>query len=138
MSIAWIFNLLYVLHSISTLLELVACNKGAHSNMQVQTPSFFGSDKSSRSHFVCLSVCPGQVCLEQSISRSESNQRAIRALKSESYSRSLKYCVLLSEEFKLHSTARALRFHKVEVPRVPSKKCPIRASMSSLHFERYP
>ena len=29
------------------------------------------------------------------LSRSKSNQRALRALKSESYSRSLKYCVLL-------------------------------------------
>ena len=26
----------------------------------------FGSDRSSRSHFMCPSVCPAQVCLEQS------------------------------------------------------------------------
>ena len=53
---------------------------------------------------VCLYVCAGQVCLEQSSfyvrEHSESNQRAIsRALKSESYSRSLKYCVLLHKLF---------------------------------------
>ena len=69
----------------------------------------FGSDRSSSSHFVCPSVCPAQVCLEQSIfiflgqrairalkKQSESTQKAIKAIKSESYSRSLKYCVLLS------------------------------------------
>ena len=68
----------------------------------------FGSDRSSRCHNVHPSICAGQSCLEQSIfiflglrairalrEKSESNQRAIRVLKSESYSRSLKYCVLL-------------------------------------------
>ena len=61
---------------------------------------FFGSDRSSGSHFVCPSVCPFGDKLSRAVnlylSRSESTQRAIeqsessqRALKSESYSRSL-------------------------------------------------
>ena len=64
----------------------------------------FGSDRSSSSHFVRPSVRPAQVCLEQSIfifqgqrairEQSESTQWALRALKLESYCRSLKYCVL--------------------------------------------
>ena len=41
----------------------------------------------------CPSVCLAQVCLQQSIFIFL-GQRTIRALKSESYSRSLKYCVL--------------------------------------------
>ena len=65
--------------------------------------------------FVCRpSVCLVQVCLEQSIiiseniqsirwtirEQSETTQRAIRALKSESYNRSLKYCVLFFCTYK--------------------------------------
>ena len=55
--------------------------------------------------FVRESVPPVQVCIEQSISitqgqralreQSENTHRALSALKSESYTRSLKYCVLL-------------------------------------------
>ena len=62
---------------------------------------------------VRASVRPVQVCLEQSIfiflgqravrKQSENTHRALRALKSDSYSRSLKYRVLLlKHSFVLH------------------------------------
>ena len=35
--------------------------------LSIERIIFLGSDRSSRSHNVCLSVCPAQVCLEQSI-----------------------------------------------------------------------
>ena len=35
--------------------------------IQVCVQLLFGSDRSPRSHYLCLSVCPLQVCLEQSI-----------------------------------------------------------------------
>ena len=82
---------------------VVASQKDVEMHLSI----FFGSDRSSRNANLCSSI-RSPVRLAQSSQRairehsehSVSNQRVLReqsrALKSESYSRSLKYCVLLS------------------------------------------
>ncbi len=65
--------------------------------------------------FVSVHLCGTKLsrAVNLLLSRSEINQRAIKALKSESYSRSLKYCVLFIKQ-ALHNSCELLRINDSE------------------------